>query len=151
MTLILWLEIYYFFGTKFSWNEGIDIFFNVKCVLLGCNFDFLGGYLVVTAHYPVVTGGSCSLLLVLTFRMNALNLVQHFEHFFEHFFLFTVVLNINNVSSCYNQNRITKSTYIVFVAKDLGQMLNSRMKLKVRFKNSSEKKFINSNMACCSD
>ena len=30
--------------TKFSWNEGIDTCFNVECVLLGRNFDFLGGY-----------------------------------------------------------------------------------------------------------
>ena len=48
-----------FFGT---WNEGIDTCFNVKCVLLGRNFDFLGGYLVVTACYLVVTGGYYSLL-----------------------------------------------------------------------------------------
>ena len=27
---------------------------NVECVLLGRNFDFLGGYLVVTARYLVV-------------------------------------------------------------------------------------------------
>ena len=63
------LGIYFIFGTKFSWNEGIDTCFNVKCVLLGRNFDFLGGYLfitcsllVVTAHYVVVTGGYCRLL-----------------------------------------------------------------------------------------
>ena len=37
--------------TKFSWNKGIDTCFNAKCVLLGRNFDFLGGYLVVTARY----------------------------------------------------------------------------------------------------
>ena len=42
--------------TKFSWNEGIeDTCFNVECMLLGRNFDFLGGYLVVTARYLVVT------------------------------------------------------------------------------------------------
>ena len=44
------LGIYFIFGTKFSWNEDIDICFNVKCVLLGRNFDFFGGYLVVTAR-----------------------------------------------------------------------------------------------------
>ena len=67
----------------------IDTCFNVECVLLGRNFDFLGGYLVVTARYLVltarylvVTGGYCSLSLVTarypllplvpTFSMNAL-------------------------------------------------------------------------------
>ena len=60
------LEIYFLFGTTFSWNEGIDTCFNVKCVLLDHNFDFLSGYLVVTAHYLVVTPFYCSLLLVPT-------------------------------------------------------------------------------------
>ena len=65
---LLWLPnfialgIYFIFVTKFSWNERIDTCFNVECVLLGRNFDFLGGYLVVTARYLVVTGGYCSLL-----------------------------------------------------------------------------------------
>ena len=49
------LEIYFIFGTKFPWNEGIDTCFNVECVLLGHNFNFLGGYVVVTARYLVVT------------------------------------------------------------------------------------------------
>ena len=53
--------IYFIFGTKFSWNKGIETCFNVECVLLGRNFDLLGGYLVVTAHYLVVTGGYCLL------------------------------------------------------------------------------------------
>ena len=51
------LEIYFPFGTKFSWNEGTDTCFNVECALLGRNFDFLGGYLVLTALYLVVTTG----------------------------------------------------------------------------------------------
>ena len=51
------LGIYFLFGTTFSWNEGNDTCFIVKCVLLGRNFDFLGGYY--------------SLLLVPTFSMNA--------------------------------------------------------------------------------
>ena len=38
------LGIYFIFGTKFSWKKGIDTGFNVKYVLLGHNFDFLGGY-----------------------------------------------------------------------------------------------------------
>ena len=49
------LEIYFIFGTKLSWNEGIYTCFNVEYVLLGRNFDFLGGYLMVTARYLVVT------------------------------------------------------------------------------------------------
>ena len=49
------------FCDKFSWNEGIDNCFNVECLLLDCNFDFLGDYLVVTARYLVVNAGYCSL------------------------------------------------------------------------------------------
>ena len=55
------LEIYYIFGTKLSWNEGTDTCFNVECVLLDRNFDFLGGYLAATTRYLVVTSGFCSL------------------------------------------------------------------------------------------
>ena len=55
------LEIYYIFGTKLSWNEGTDTYFNVECVLLDRNCDFLGGYLVDTARYLVVTFGFYSL------------------------------------------------------------------------------------------
>ena len=68
------LGIYFIFGTKFSWNEGTDICFNVECVFHGRNFNFLGGYLVVTARYPVIAAGYCSLpggywwLLVVTAR-----------------------------------------------------------------------------------
>ena len=73
------LRIYFIFGTKFSWNEGIDTCFNVECVLLGRNFGFFGGYfvvnaryLVVTARYLVATARYRSLLLVPTFSMNVL-------------------------------------------------------------------------------
>ena len=58
------LGIYFLFRTKFSWNEGIDTCFNVECVLLGRNLDFLGGYLVVNARDVVVTTGYCALLVV---------------------------------------------------------------------------------------
>ena len=51
----------FLFGTKFSWNEGNDIFFNVEYVLLGHNFDFLGGYFMVTVRYLVVTTGYSTL------------------------------------------------------------------------------------------
>ena len=50
---LLWLPnfialgLYFIFGAKFSWNEGIDTRFNVAFVLLGRNFDFLGAYLEV--------------------------------------------------------------------------------------------------------
>ena len=49
------MGIYFIFGTKFSWNERIDTCFNVECGLLSRNFDFFGGYLVVTARYLVAT------------------------------------------------------------------------------------------------
>ena len=54
------LERYFIFGTKFSFNERTDTYFNIEYVLRGCNFDFLGGYLVIAARYQVVTGGYCS-------------------------------------------------------------------------------------------
>ena len=55
------LRVYLIFETKFSWNEGIDTCFNIECVLLDRNFDFLGSYLVLTARYLVVTPGYCTL------------------------------------------------------------------------------------------
>ena len=51
------IGIYFLFGTKFSWNEETDTCFNVECMLLDRNYDFLGGYLVVTARYLSVTTG----------------------------------------------------------------------------------------------
>ena len=51
------IGIYFLFGTKFSWNEETDTCFNVECMLLGRNYDFLGGYLVATACYLSVTPG----------------------------------------------------------------------------------------------
>ena len=56
------LGIYFILRRKFPWNEGIDTCFNVKCVLPGCNFYFLGGNLVITARYLVITARYCSLL-----------------------------------------------------------------------------------------
>ena len=73
------------FWLKFSWNKGIDTCFNVECVLPDCSFDFLGGYLVVTARYLVVTTGYCSipggycLLLVVTTHYHLLMLVPTFS------------------------------------------------------------------------
>ena len=55
------LGMYHLFRTKLSCNERIDICFNVEYVLLDRNFDFLGGYLMVTACYLVVTTGYSSL------------------------------------------------------------------------------------------
>ena len=57
------IGIYFLFGTKFSWNEETDTCFNVECVLLGRNFDFLGGYLVATARYLIVATDKCYSLL----------------------------------------------------------------------------------------
>ena len=44
------LGVNFLFGTKLFWNEGIDTCFNVECALICRNFDFIGGYLVVTAR-----------------------------------------------------------------------------------------------------
>ena len=79
--------MYFLFGTKLSWNEGIDTYFNVECVLLGRNFDFPDRYLVFTALQIVVTTGYCSLpggyylLLVITARHRLLLLVLTFSTF----------------------------------------------------------------------
>ena len=51
------IGIYFLFGTTFSWNEETDTCVNVECMLLGCNYDFLGGYLVATTHYLSVNTG----------------------------------------------------------------------------------------------
>ena len=51
------IGIYFLFGTKFSWNEEIDTYFNVECMLLGLNYDFLSGYLVATARYLSISTG----------------------------------------------------------------------------------------------
>ena len=78
------LGVYFIFVDKFSWNEEIDTF-NVECVLFGLKFDFLGGYLVVTARYLVVIACYCSLsggyclLLVVTARYRSLLLVPTFS------------------------------------------------------------------------
>ena len=74
MSKFVALGIYFIFRTTFSWNERTDTCFKVECVLLGRNYDFLGGYLVITARYCsllggywwllLVTGGYCSLPLV---------------------------------------------------------------------------------------
>ena len=56
------LGIYFIFGIKFSWNEGNNTCLNVEYVLLDRNFDFLGGYLVVTARYLAIIARYCSLL-----------------------------------------------------------------------------------------
>ena len=51
------LGIYFILGTKFSWNEGTDTCLNDECALLSRNFDFFGGYLVVTGPNLMVTTG----------------------------------------------------------------------------------------------
>ena len=57
------LAIYFIFVTNFSWNEGIYTCFSIECMLLGHNFYFLVGSLLVTACYLVVTAHYCSLLV----------------------------------------------------------------------------------------
>ena len=75
------LGIYFIFETKTSWNDGIDTCFNVECVLLGHNFDFLGGYMVVTDRYLVVTAGYCPLPGGITGSYCSLPLVTAHSHF----------------------------------------------------------------------
>ena len=64
-------EICFIFGTNFSVMRELILNLMFRCALLGSNFDFLVGYLVVTPCYLVVTagysslpGGYCSLLVV---------------------------------------------------------------------------------------
>ena len=73
------LGIYFIFGTKFSWNEGIDTCFNVKSVLFGCNLDFLGGYYwSLHSGYCSLRGGYC-LLPVVTARYHLLLVIPTFS------------------------------------------------------------------------
>ena len=60
MSNLIALGIHVVFGTKFSWNEGIDACFNVEFVLLMAVTLIL---LVVTARCQVVTAGYCCSLL----------------------------------------------------------------------------------------
>ena len=71
------LTIYLIFGTIFFWNEGLILVFTSNICYFSRNFDFIGGYVVVTtsylmvtAHYLVVTACYHSLLFVPTFDMN---------------------------------------------------------------------------------
>ena len=64
LPIFLVLRIYFLYSTKFSRNEGIDICFIVEYVLLDRNFDFVGGYLVVTARYLVVAMVTARFLVV---------------------------------------------------------------------------------------
>ena len=57
VTNFIAIGIYFLFGTKFSWNVETDTCFNVECMLLGRNYDFLGGCLVPTGRYLSVTTG----------------------------------------------------------------------------------------------
>ena len=64
MSNFIAIGIYFLFGTKFFWNEEADTCFNVECVLLGRNYDFLDGYLVATARYLSITTGNARYLVV---------------------------------------------------------------------------------------
>ena len=61
------LGIYFNFATKVSWNEGVNNYFNVECVLLGCNFGF---FRWLRNGYCLLPSGYWWLLLVPTFCMN---------------------------------------------------------------------------------
>ena len=90
MPNLIALGMHFLFETKFSWSEETDTCFNVECVLLDLNFNFLDCYLVVTSRYLMVTAGYCSLpcgycslpygycsLLVVTARYRSLLLVRN--------------------------------------------------------------------------
>ena len=69
MSNLIALGIHFLFGTKFSWNEETDTCFNVERVFLDRNFDFLGGYLVVTACYlMVLLVTACYLVVTARYR-----------------------------------------------------------------------------------
>ena len=78
---LLWVPLFHSIRNIFQfWNHIFlqwrdwSLCFNVECVLLGRNCDFLGSCLVVTAFYLVVTAGYCLLpggywwLLLITAR-----------------------------------------------------------------------------------
>ena len=81
-----WDRVFLFekFHFKFSRNEGIDTCFNVECVLLGRNFDFVqwlvGGYCSLSNGYCSLPGGYRWLLLV-TGGYCSLPLVTALSHF----------------------------------------------------------------------
>ena len=99
---------YFIFGIKFSWNEGIDTCFNVKCVLHGRNFDFLGGYLVITAGYCSLPDGYSSLLVVTTrshFNINARKWTSPTRWdrvFFNQFCFFQILIKDRTQCFCMN-------------------------------------------------
>ena len=81
--------IYFICGTKFSWNKGIDTCFNVECVLLGRNFDFLGGYCSLPSGYCLLFGGYCSFpILAWTQKTDIRTLFQSME---KHRFCFEMI------------------------------------------------------------
>ena len=67
----------------------IDTCFNVECVLLGRNFDFLDSYLVFSARYLVATAGYCLLpgsycsLPLVHARYHVLVTVLFFKNYLE--------------------------------------------------------------------
>ena len=120
------LGIYLIFGTKFSWNEGIDTCFNVECVLLGRNFDFLGGYcllLVVTWWLLVATARYRSLLLVPTFSMNGKKLIIFHRTTVNKDTIKFKVLNL-----CFSAT--TKKTISVYFQMKLQKMMREKYRLK---------------------
>ena len=103
------------FWEPIFWDEGIDTCFNVECVLLGRNFDFLGGYLVVTARYLVVTVGYCSILggycssLVVTARSCSLLFVPSFRMNDYSVDIFILNKFLHQKSSCSDKVTVLKN------------------------------------------
>ena len=88
------------FGTKFSWNEGIDTCFNVKCVLLGRNFDFLGGYCSLPSDYCWLLLVTWWLLLVTARYWSFLLLVRTDLCIFCYIHIYFVLVFMSKPSRC---------------------------------------------------
>ena len=99
------LGISFLFGTEFFLNEETDTWFNVECVLLDRNFDFLGCYFVVAVRHLMVFTGSC--LLPCGYYWWLLLLIARYFSF-----PLLVWANIESQFKSIFKKRITKSKHI---------------------------------------
>ena len=81
-------------------NEEINTWFNIECLLLIRNFDFLGGYLVVTAGYCSLPGGYWSLLVVTASYRSLLFILTFSLNDISFHILISIKLMIINMTSC---------------------------------------------------
>ena len=125
VTKFIALETYFIFGTKSSWNGGIDTCFNVECVLFGRNFYFLGGYLVVTALYLVVTARYFSFpLLVWT--------VLRTSYYLSHLFHLSYLNNLFGFSQkIYTEIKLLAATDSLSLCSIFKELVSSAIPLSV--------------------